>query len=317
MWLVVAGVLVGALAVGLLASKGKVWGQTQPRAAAGGDDAQAGGSSAREADEAAIRKQSQAFTRAFNKGDAKAIAGLCTAGCEYLDDNNGEAFRGRPAIEQAFAEVFKHEPKSRVEVDIHHIRFLGRDTAVETGLARVQPPGHSLPSSSHYRVLHVREDGRWYVAMMEERGAEEDKLEDLGWLVGSWVMKSKDREARLTFAWNEKKTQLVCHIARKEGGRFVASGTQVIGRDPQRGQFRSWMFDDEGGHGQALWFRDGHQWVQDAVGVLPDGTPTAATNILTRASDDEFTWRSVGRTVAGEPVPDREPATARRVKAEK
>ena len=74
---------------------------------------------------------------------------------------------------------------------------------------------------------------------------------------------------------------------------------QVIGRDPQRGQLRSWSFDDEGGHGEALWSRDGHAWVLDAIGVQPDGTPTAATNILTRVNDDQFTWRSVERMVAG------------------
>jgi hypothetical protein len=91
--------------------------------------------------------------------------------------------------------------------------------------------------------------------------------------------------------------------------------TQVIGLDPQRGQLRSWNFDDEGGHGQALWFRDGQAWVQDAIGVLPDGTPTTATNILTRVNADEFTWRSVERMVAGERVPDRDAVTATRLKS--
>jgi len=316
-WLVAGGLLVTALATGLVTSKGKVWGRGQAQAPAATDDAQAAGNQGRDADEAAIRKQSQAFTRAFTRGDAKAIAGLCTASCEYHDDNAGEAFRGRAAIEKSFAELFTEHPKTKVNVDIHAIRFLGRDTAVETGLVQLQLPGPTLPSSSHYRVLHVREDGRWYVAMIEERGAEEDKLEDLGWLVGSWVLKSKDREARLTFAWNEKKTHILCDFAVKEGGRRSSSGRQVIGREPEQGQLRSWMMDDEGGHGQALWSRDGHQWVQDAIGVLPDGTPTAATNILTRVSHDEFTWRSVERSVAGEPVPDREVVTATRVKAGK
>ncbi|HEV3256370.1 MAG TPA: nuclear transport factor 2 family protein [Gemmataceae bacterium] len=314
---VISAVLVVGLVTGLVTAKGKVRGQAQPQAAPAQDQAQGKAKDGREADEAAIRKQSRAFTRAFTRGDAKAIAGLCTAGCEYYDGNSGEAFRGRAAIEKSFAALFTEHPKSKVNVDIHAIRFLGRDTAVETGLVQVQLAGPTLPSSSHYRVLHVREDGRWHVAMIEERGAEEDKLEDLGWLVGSWVLKSKDREARLTFAWNEQKTRILCDFAIKEEGRLSSSGRQVIGWDPQRGQLRSWNMDDEGGHGQALWSRDGHQWVQHAIGVLPDGTPTAATNILARTSDNEFTWRSVERTVAGEPVPDREVVTATRVKAAK
>jgi uncharacterized protein (TIGR02246 family) len=244
MWLVVGAVLVVALAIGLAASNGKVWGQAQPRAAADREDVQPIDNEGREGDEEAIRRQSEAFTRAFSRGDAKGIAGLCTAGCEYYDDNSGEAFRGRTAIERAFGELFTQHPNTRINVDIHAIRFLGRDTAVETGVVRMQLPGPTLPSSSHYRVLHVREDGRWHVAMIEERGADEDKLEDLGWLVGTWVLKAPDRETRLTFTWSDKRARLVCDSVVIEGGRPVSSGRQVIGRDPQRGQLRSWSFDE-------------------------------------------------------------------------
>jgi uncharacterized protein (TIGR02246 family) len=313
--LIVVGMLAAALVAGWVMSKDQVWGQAQPRAAADREDVQPMENEGREADEAAIRGQSQAFTRAFSRGDAKAIAALCTAGCEYYDDNSGEAFRGRPAVERAFAEVFTQHPKTRINVDIHAIRFLGRDTAVETGLVQMRLPGPTLPLSSHYRVLHVREDGRWHVAMIEERGADEDKLEDLGWLVGTWILRAKDRETRMTFSWSEKRTRLVCDFVIREQGRAVTSGRQVIGRDPQRGQLRSWSFDEEGGHGQALWFRDGHAWVQDAIAVLPNGASMASTNIIARVGDDEFTWRSVERVVGGERVPDREPATATRVRA--
>jgi uncharacterized protein (TIGR02246 family) len=314
---VIASVLLAALCAELVASKSTASGKAPQQKISHQDEAQARGNEGREDDEAAIRKQSQEFTRAFNKGDAKAIAGLCTVGCEYYDDNNGEAFRGRAAIEEAFAELFTKHPNVKVHVDIQAIRFLSRDTALETGLDQMQLPGPTLPSSSHYRVLHVREGGQWYAAMIEERGAGEDKLVDVGWLVGTWVMESKGGEARLTFAWDDKQTRIHCQIARKEGERLASSGTQVIGLHPQLGQLYSWNFDDEGGHGEALWFRDGHQWVLDATGVLPDGTPTSAKNILTRQSDDQFTWRSIERTVAGEPVPDRDVITATRVKASK
>ncbi len=317
MWSGVGGLLLVGLAVGFVTSKCLVGAEAPRQAAADEDKALAKVNKAGEADEAAIRKQSQQFTRAFTKGDAKAIAEMCTPGCEYYDENHGEAFRGRAGIQKAFAELFTKHPKAKVQVDIHAIRFLNRDTALETGLVQMQLPGPTLPSSSHYRVLHVREGERWYVAMIEERGANEDKLADLGWLVGTWVMKSKDGEARLSFTWDDNKTRILCHMARKQGGRFTTSSKQVIGLDPQRGQLHSWHFDAEGGHGQSLWSRDGHRWVLDAIGVLPDGTPTAAMNILTRLSDNKFTWRSVGRTVAGEAVPDRDVVTATRVKAAK
>lgn len=314
---VLGGVLATVIVAGLITSKGEVRGQGQEQADVTGDNGPPNTEKAsRPADEAAIRKQSERFTRAFNMGNARAIAALCTAGCEYYDDNQGEAFRGPTGIERAFAQMFTEQPHSRAEVEIHAIRFLSQDSALETGVVRIQLPGPTLPTSSHYRVLHVREAGRWQVAMIEERGADEEKLVDLGWLIGSWVMRGKDGEVRLNFAWNRARTRIHGNVTVFEGGRPVSSGTEVIGWDPQRGQVHSWVFNDEGGHGQAFWGRDGHQWVQETTGVLPDGVPTVATNLLTRVTDDKFTWRSVNRAVAGDPIPDRELVTAVRVKSE-
>src|SRR5262249_51699177 len=90
-------------------------------------------------------------------------------------------------------------------------------------------------------------------------------------------------------------------------GKVISSGTQTIGIDPRTGQLSSSTFDDEGGRGEGLWFRDGNRWVMDSAGVLPDGTETLAVNIITRLNDNEFVWRSVDRTVGDNEVPDAEP----------
>jgi uncharacterized protein (TIGR02246 family) len=310
--------LTAVLAASLVGAKARPPAQKEPAAAdAAKEQAQAGDDVDRPEDKEAIRNQSQEFTRAFAKGDAKAIAAMCTPGCEYFDDDTGELFRGRAAIEKSFADLFKHHPHSKIEDHIESIRFLARDIAVVEGTSRLQTPGPTLPSSTHYRAMHVREDGRWYVAMIQEGGGGEDKLEDLGWLLGNWGAKSKDRQVQLSFAWNDKKSRILCHYSAKENGKVTASGTQIIGWDPQRGQLRSWNFDDEGGHGQSLWFRDGHRWIQDSVGVLPDGTPTAANNIINRINDDEFTWRSTDRRIGDQEAPDTDLIRVTRIKAAK
>ena len=95
------------------------------------------------------------------------------------------------------------------------------------------------------------------------------------------------------------------------------SGTIRISHDPQTGQLRSWHFDDNGGHGQSLWIRDGNRWVLDAVGVQPDGTETAAVNVLVRINNDAFTWRSLDRVAGDEALPDTPPVKLTRVAASK
>ncbi len=257
-------------------------------------------------DREAIRKSASDFIQAFEKADAKAIASLWTEQGEYHDDN-GVSLRGRAAIEKAYADFFKSKPKGKIEVDVRSIRFLGKDAAVEEGVLRTRPAGAELPSATYYSALHVREDGKWKIASVQESGTAEDKLEDLGWLIGTWTAKVKDKEMEMHFGWNAKKTQIRNQFTVKEAGKVTVSGTQTIAFDPQHGRLRSWMHDDEGGHGQALWYRDGNRWVLDALGVLPNGRETSSTNIITRLGDDEFLWRSTHRMVGNNPVPDSDP----------
>jgi uncharacterized protein (TIGR02246 family) len=58
----------------------------------------------RAAEEKAIRETAEAFTSAFNKGDAKAVAALWTTAGEYIDETGLET-RGRDAIEKGICRV--------------------------------------------------------------------------------------------------------------------------------------------------------------------------------------------------------------------
>ncbi len=273
-------------------------------------------SAPRTADEEAIRKQARDFAQGFAKGDAKALAASWTDQAEYFEDG-GATLRGRAAIEQAFARFFEDHPGSRIDVQIESIRFPSRDTAIEEGTILLTHAAAELPTSTRYRVLHVREDGQWKTAIAREWGAAEDKLHDLAWLIGDWTAATKDREVRITYAWNDTKSCIEGRFTAQEGGRTVASGRQHIVRDPQSGQLRSWVFDDAGGYGQTIWIRDGNRWLLEATGVSADGAETAATNVLTRLSDDEYLWRSVGRSIGTDALPHTDAVKLTRVNAKK
>jgi uncharacterized protein (TIGR02246 family) len=300
-WLpnVLAGGLLAVLGAGLFAGK---------------DDSKADLDKARQGDREAISKLFQEFSKAFAKGDPKAIAALYTDRCEYYDANSGEVFRGQGEIERAYADLFRKFPGSKMEAQNQSVRFLGRDTALDEGLVRLQPAGSEVPLSSRYSCLCVREDGRWKVALVREWGATEDSLEDLHWLLGDWIAKSKDREVQMSFRWNENKTMILNQSTVKEGGRVISSGTQRIRLDPQTGQIHSWTSDQTGGHGQAFWVRDGSSWLVDAVGLLADGIETSSVNIMTRIDNDHFTWRSVDRRIGGEELPPTDPIKVVRTK---
>jgi len=214
-----AGGLVAVLGGALLAGKDGPSVEPLAIARAEGRSEKSRSVQERQADREAIRQLAQQFSKAFEKGDAKAIAALYTPQCEYDDDNSGEMFRGREGIEQAYADLFKKRPKSKIVVQSDSLRFLGRDTALDQGFVRIHPGSSEIPFSSQYSCLCVREDGQWRIALVREWGAAQDKLEDLEWLLGDWVAKAKNREVQLSFRWNESKSMILNQFTSKEGGR--------------------------------------------------------------------------------------------------
>jgi uncharacterized protein (TIGR02246 family) len=263
-------------------------------------------------DEAAIRKATAEFIKAVEKGDAKGVAAAWTPDGEYIDDD-GTTIRGRAAIEEAYAKAFARDKKRKVEITIESIRFPSKDTAIEEGYAKLYKGDPDQPTTARYSVLHVREGGRWLMALLREWPDEGVSLRDLDWLIGTWEAKTPEALVRTTYEWDARKNSIRCHLTIKGKGRNV-SGQQVLLKDPRTGQLRSWLFDDDGGFGDGAWARDGKRWVITASGVQADGGELTATNILTPVDHDTFVWQSTERTLDGEGLPNIPPVKVTRVK---
>jgi uncharacterized protein (TIGR02246 family) len=266
----------------------------------------------RAADRAVLAEAMKGFVRAMESGDAKALANHWTAGGEYIADD-GTAVRGRTALAKAYANFFAKNPKLKLEIDRDSLRFLSRDSAVEEGHFQVRKDPAEAPVHARYSALHVREDGKWLLALLREWPAEGASLRDLGWLIGSWEAKRDGLEVRTVYEWDENKVFIKVHFTIKEGDRTL-TGMEMIGKDPATGQIRSWIFGGHGGVGDVVWERDGQKWVQQAEGVQPNGSKHRATNVLTRLGNDAFTWQSIQRTEDDEELPDLPPIKVTRVK---
>jgi uncharacterized protein (TIGR02246 family) len=267
---------------------------------------------------AAVRKTAEAFVKAFNAGDAKAVAGFWAPEGEYVGPD-GEELRGRDAIEKSYIEIFQKHPKARMEIDVGSVRMLGRHTALEEGTVKVYLPGETEAGATRYTALHVHDDDGWRLASVREwvpDPAELVSLQDLAWLVGTWVAKGKDDEVRVTYAWDEDRTTLHGRYVVKKDGKEVSSGTQVIGKDPAQG-LRAMLFDKHGAFGESVWSRDGSRWIVASNGSLPNGSEVLATNIVIPMGKDAFTWQSVERTADGVALPDLPPVRVTRVQATK
>jgi uncharacterized protein (TIGR02246 family) len=268
----------------------------------------------RSADEAAIRANIDQFVKAYNAGDAKAIAALFTPDGEAWDKDGNEA-EGREAVAKTFAKIFEDTPGKKLEVFVDSIKFIGADLAMETGTTKETEPNEP-PEYDRYTVLHVKRDGKWQMALArDEEGPSptaHESLQPLAWLVGEWIDDGGSSVVRSTCRWSEDKNFLLQEFKLLRNGKDAMNVSQRIGWDPVVKRIRSWVFDSEGGFGESYWTRDGDNWIIRATGVRPDGTTASATNTLIPAGTDGYVWRSTDRVVADERQPTMEVKVVRK-----
>jgi uncharacterized protein (TIGR02246 family) len=274
----------------------------------------------RDGDEKAIAALLASFTKAFNAGDAAAAAATYAEDALVVDEQ-GERIEGRAAIRAQLAASFADNPGTTIAIRADSLRFLGPDTALEEGRTTITPAGSAgTPEITRFTAIYIKKDGQWLQSAVRDELSHDltphDRLKDLEWMVGEWVNESQDAVVRTTCRWSDDGNFLVRDFMVKTRGQTVMNGTQRIGWDPVRRQFRTWIFDSEGGFGEGYWTRNGNQWVVKAEGVRQDGRHASATVIITHLGKDRAGWQAVDRTIGGAAVPGVDEFTIVRVPPE-
>jgi uncharacterized protein (TIGR02246 family) len=275
--------------------------------------------------EAAIRANVDAFVKAYNARDAKAIAALFTPEGQLLDEND-HTTHGRDAIEHAFASVFAGSPQGRIEVHVGSIRLFGSALAVETGTTHVIDRPGAEPDVTRYTVVHTKSlDGKWKMAFARDTPATQEenasassepaagtsgaqpanfeRLKPLSWLVGNWIDEGDESVEISSCKWSADKNFLLQNIEVRREGRDALTIHQRIGWDPIARRIRAWLFDSDGGYGESIWTQVGDHWQLTATGVRPDGTRSSSLNLLTPTGKDSYTWQSTNRVVGSRKLP--------------
>lgn len=258
--------------------------------------------------EMAIRKAVEAYVAAFNKGDAKALAALWAPEAVYTNPLTNEDVVGREAIEGQFAGIFEGAKGARLESTTLSIGFVSPNVAVEQGLAKVIL-ADQVPEESQYSAVYVKRDGQWLLDRVTEEVvpvvvSHYEHLKALEWMVGSWVDQDEEATVITECNWTRNNNFLTRSFTVQVGDQINMAGMQIIGWDPAEKRIRSWVFDSDGGFGQALWTKNDNSWHIQQTGVLPDGRKSSVVNIITYVNDNTCTLQSVNRTVDGELLPN-------------
>jgi uncharacterized protein (TIGR02246 family) len=258
-------------------------------------------------DEAAIRRVVDAFAKAYDAGDSKAVAALFAPDAEIVSED-GTTQQGRDAIETEFADVFKQHPKASIKIEVKSIRFVSPALAIEEGTSIVSHDPDEPVEHTRYEVVHVKQSGVWQMAsardLPDEEASGEEQLNQLKWLIGDWVDEDPDALVETSYRWSENHHFILCDFTVNLNGQSAMTGTQRIGWDPLAKTIRSWSFDSEGGFTEGMWSREGNQWIIKTTGVSSDGKAASSTSYLTRLRKHRLTWESRDRFIGGEKTAD-------------
>jgi uncharacterized protein (TIGR02246 family) len=259
--------------------------------------------------ESAIRERVAAYVKAFNGRNAAGLAAFFTEDAALVDES-GDAARGKAAILDRFATGFTQPTKHTLGTEIKSVRFITPDVAQVEGASTLS--AENEPSIvDRFVALLAKKGDAWRIAEIRDLpAAPEDvapyeRLKELEWMVGDWVDDSPGATVRATVRWGDNKAYIVRSSTVQVGDEKGSSSLMILGWDPRSGQLRSWIFDSEGGHGEASWARASDtQWMIRAEGVQRDGTTNSATQLLTLVNKDAVKTSSVDRVVGGEVAPD-------------
>jgi len=260
------------------------------------------------ADETAIRENAAAYGAAFNKRDAPALAALWSPEAVYTNRLTGEQVVGQAAIAKQIESQLKAAGKMKLEVVVEKVEFVSPNVAIERGTTRFIPE-KGAPDESNYTAIEVKRDGRWLLDRVTEDAkpaipVAREKLQQLAWLVGSWQDENPGEHLETECHWSRNETFLILAFKASVAGRTQMAGIQVIGYDAANKQFRSWVFDSDGGFGEALWQQKGKLWFIHQKGTLADGRSSSAVNIIRQLDDNAFTWQSTNREIHGRIEPN-------------
>lgn len=125
------------------------------------------------ADKNAIQNLYNAYLKAWNNRDAKAMAALVTDDCLMIGFD-GSTMHGGVEIENAIGQIFKDHQTSAYVGIIQEVCFLSDDVAILNSNAGMIPPGKNTikPDVNAIQVLTaVYQDDKWKIAAFQNTPA--------------------------------------------------------------------------------------------------------------------------------------------------
>jgi uncharacterized protein (TIGR02246 family) len=264
--------------------------------------------------QAAVAEVGEQFKAHYATGDAKAIAAMFTEAGEFIDSER-VVYSGRKDIEVEFGALFEVIPVRKMELVVDSVRQVADSVVVEDGHAWIQI-GEAATTVSQYCSVLVRDGDQWKIASLRDIKSEyasaSDRLSSLDWIIGEWIDESDSGVVEYEFGWSEDNNFILGSYQIRNIEEEDFNGSVRIGWDAANKQFKSWLFDSEGGVSIGYWNPIDEGWIIKNTGTRSDGVVGSSTNYYQLVEDGRVLWKSFDRHVGGEKKPDVEVTLVRK-----
>lgn len=256
------------------------------------------------ADESAVRKAVADYVAAFNSGDVDSLVAAWSDNAVWVD-SAGVRYEGKENIAAELRAGFAG--KATLEVRDVNVRVVAPQVVIEEGRAALSVEGMVL-SEAPYEAVHVLGEHGWKIATLREFATVESSghpnLQPLAWMVGTWIDESEESRVVTNVTWAKNDSFLISNFTLELPDMDSLQGVQIIGWDAANKQIRSWIFDSDGGHGEGSWNSIGNDWIVRSQMTLADGTVAQSTNVYSPVDENSYLWRSIGRRVGDDFLPN-------------
>lgn len=269
--------------------------------------------------ETEVREQLNSYIKAFNSGDASALADYWAEDAVSIDQSSGNRVAGREAIVADFESLFAHTPGMKLSGTVDHVESTGADVAVAEGTATVTTPGRESDTLPFSATL-TKADGVWMLQEVLEgeppaQIGSRSALEQLDWLLGNWRDDTQGVEVNTSVRRSPNDAFLIrsFEVDFLDGQSY--EGTQIIGWDPHTQQLRTWAFNSDGSFGDGYVSQSGDAWLFRMSSTGADGARSTSTHVITPVDANTLQVEKIGQSVNGLPTPAGEPIRVVRVDA--
>lgn len=256
----------------------------------------------------AIKSRVEAYTKAFNQGDADKMALLWSQDAYYVNLTTQESIQGKKDITDYFSRLFTQAGAEKLTIALSSIYFPAADEAIVKGLGEITFKDQHTEKSA-FILQYIHENGAWSIRSfslheMNSSLSHFEELKDLNWLAGNWEDEDDNIDVKYDVEWDANKNFLTQYFVLNILGQEELSGKQIIGWDPVKKNIHSWIFDSDGGYGESVWSKDGNTWYASVTFTLPKGGRASALHVYKKIDDNTYIFASQNRDVDGKLLPN-------------